>query len=793
MAEGELVTRLRVEGADQVKTALQQMRAGLDEIVRSIPSLQSQFAAATQSAVGMSGALSVIGGAAAAVTSPIGLLVISVGAVVGVMTHMANSAVGLFKEMRELSTVTGGTSADAERLRNTFALAGIGTEKLSFAMFRLGMSIETGGKELEHLGVSIRTASGEMKQTGQVFDEVREKLSQMTSASERAAAAGHLFSMRQARGLMPILSMSAERYAELSAKAERNAAVTNQLMGEVQRHIEVEEDLNQKLEQTRIRFTQIIALPVATKFAEWGLAALEFTKHLVGAGKEFAKSGILYGAWTIAGQEQFAQALTDQLAGVAKKIQDLDAQRIDQHKRMTEAEIKVSIERLRMENQLAAQRLRGEQAIFAEESKMRTGSDVEAIQSRMKMNDQLIALAEERYRRERALAEQRVHAETGGRLTAEEELKLEKERDSAILKLREENSKALVDLEKARAAANQRIAMDEIRALKAQHAERLNFIEQSSKREMARLEMSNLSRREILAKQYELEQQTTEQIRMLKVTEIDDEVARLKQLAALHKDNFAIQREVNQQLMALGVQRAQAEQAADTQIVEERKKMVTELQNLAREEAGIGDTLTNKAIENLRKRGRTSVSEADVMGEAERIRARGRATLGAFGGGGRVGMEALQEALSLRGVMESLTKGGFSIAGAIGQAIMQALAAFTGQRERFMPTGTVRLPAEGGGLSAADRQAMGEFGQGGYGPGPRGVPGPISPYISPREQIAGAPVMGAQLEAMQANIARAGDTAINHLVVRIPTIMEGWFEKVVDGLVRKLEFESART
>jgi len=757
VAEGEVVTKLRIEGADQVKTALSQMRDNLSRVIGSVQGSKAEFTGAAASAEGFGGALGIIGQAAKAATSPLGILIISVGAAAGVMMTMAKEAVGLFKEMRELSTVTGGTVQEAEDLRDTFELAGLGTEKLNMSMFKLGMSIESGGKDLEHLGISVRGAGGEIKATGEVFEEIRNKISQIGSASERAAAAAEIFGARQARGLMPILSMSAERYAELRKKAEENTAVTDAMMDRVAKYIEVQAELNNKLEVSRIRFAELIALPVVTKFTEWAVAALNFVTLLKTA-YDIAGAGMLGPLITgAAKKKQLQDKEAEDATAAAKKVDEQQAKGVQQNQRLIESELKARMERGRIQDELTTIQLKGEQAAFAEQSKMRTGSDQEAIQSRVAMNEKLIELAEQRYTRERALAEERVFKATGGRLAPEEEIKLEKERDVAIQGLRQDNAKALIEIEQARVAKSQEVNADEIKRIKAHNAEILAMVEGVGKRQIAQLEMSNRSTQEITTGRYQIERQMIQDTKNLKLIEINEEKGRLEALAEAHKGNYAIQRQVQEQIMGLSQQRVQTEQAADVQIIEQRKKMVADLQNLAREEAGIGDALTNKAIENLKKRGRTRVSEADVMQESARIQRTGVETLGAFGGGGRVSMDRLQESMAMKGTFESMAKGGFNIAGAVQQAISQAFAAFAGQRQQFAPTGT-------------DPALMQQLGMGG-----------------------GAPMMGAQVEVMESKIASSGDKAIGLMLERIPNIMEGWMVRTTDFMIRKLEFEAART
>jgi len=791
MPEQDLTIKTSLQGDSQVKAAFKGIRDAVQGMVESARGFQDQMARAGSQATSMSGSVNMLGMAFKAASSPLGLLAIGVGGAVTAMRMMNNEAINMYKELRELSSVTGLSMARTEDLKDTFELAGLSSDKLGFAMFRMSNLIEEGGKQFDHLGVSVRKADGTVKEAGDLFEEVRNKIASMSSSTEQSAAAMEIFS-RAGRSLMPILKMSQTEYDGLRERAERMGSMTDELAGATQKLITQKAELNQQLEVARMRFANIVTIPLEQTLLNWTNAATRFVASI-------QKFGIIGAAFI--GKEQMqeildAEAQADRLAGQLERKEkekaDAEAARQSGKKRMLEADIKNAIERGRTEDEVMTTRLKGEQAMFTELTKMRTGSDAAAIASGIEMNDRLIKIAEDRYQRERALAEERVFKAGGGKLSEEEELKLQKDRDTAITQLQQENAKQRIALVKSTQDQIVKITQQSIDAEKTAMQARLMVLESEKNREIALNEMSGQSRIQQLERQFTIEKQYTEQTRALKISEISKEEQRLTGLQKSLAGNYEAQQQINKQLMDLQVQRVQAETTADQQVIQQRRQMVTELQNLANQEAGIGDALTNKAIENLKKRGRTRVSEQDIMQEAAEIRARGQETI-AGARGGRVSAEKLQEALGMRGTFGEMTRMGGTSSGAIGTMFQQAMAAFSGQQAPGIPsmaTAGQRAMVGGGGAFAPTPGAGGQQ-----------IQLELQAYKQ-REELAmlqgmrggaGAGQAASAIDKMAGDIGKAGDTSIQKLLDRMPDIMGQWFEKFTDEMIRKLEFEASRT
>lgn len=793
MPEQDLTIKTSVQGDSQVKAAFKGIRDSVQGMVESARSFQDQMSRAGSQATSMSGSVNMLGMAFKAASSPLGLLAIGIGGAVTAMRMMNNEAINMFKELRELSAVTGLSMAATEDLKDTFELAGLSSDKLGFAMFRMSNLVEEGGKQFDHLGINVRKTDGTVKESGELFEEVRNKIASMGSSTEQSAAAMEIFS-RAGRSLMPILKMSQAEYDGLRERAERMGSMTDELAGATQKLITQKAELNQQLEVARMRFANIITIPLEQTLLSWTNAATRFVASI-------QKFGVIGAAFI--GKEQMqeildAEAQADRLAGQAerKEKERADAATAAQagKKRMLESDIKAALERGRIDDEVMTTRLKGEQAMFTELTKMRTGSDAAAIASGIEMNDRLIKMAEDRYQRERKLAEERVFKTGGGKLSEEEELKLQKDRDTAIVQLQQENAKQRLALVKSTQDQVVKITQQTIDAEKTAMQARLTVLESDKNRELAINEMSGQNRIQMLEKQFTIEKQYTAQTRQLKLDEIGREEQRLTTLQKSLAGNYEAQQQINKQLMDLQMQRVQAETTADQQVIQQRRQMVTELQNLANQEAGIGDALTNKAVENLKKRGRTRVSEADIMQEAAQIRTRGRETLGAAAGGGRVGIEQLQEAMSMRGTFGEMSKIGSSISGAIGTMFQQAMAAFGGQQAPGMPSmATPGMRAAAGGGGGAFMPTPGAGGQ--------QIQLELQAYKSrlDLEMLqgmragAGAGQAASAIDKMAGDVGKAGDTSIQKLLDRMPDIMGQWFEKFTDEMIRKLEFEASRT
>jgi hypothetical protein len=152
-----------------------------------------------------------LGRALAAVTSPIGLVAVGLAGV-AVAFHAATSAVlENARQVKALMAVSGLAAAEADNLADTFEVLGHDVGALTGALFKMGQAIDTGGKDLRDIGINLRKNTGELKSEGELFLEVRDRISEMGTASERSGALMAIFG-RQGRELASVFAMSREEF-----------------------------------------------------------------------------------------------------------------------------------------------------------------------------------------------------------------------------------------------------------------------------------------------------------------------------------------------------------------------------------------------------------------------------------------------------------------------------------------------------------------------------------------------------------------------------------------------------
>jgi len=310
---------------------------------------------------------------------------------------------------------------------------------------------------------------------------------------------------------------------------------------------------------------------------------------------------------------------------------------------------------------------------------------------------------------------------------------------------------------------------------------RASLMENARTRELAELESSNKDAISMMEERSRIEERYVTKSLDDRVTAIDAERSQLQAFAAAYPNVRSVQEQVDKRLIELQRERVQAEADADNKIVQQRQQMLQELKNLADQEAGIGDQLTSKAMENLRKRGRTKISASDVAEETGRIREQAEDVMSQFRAGGTVDMAKLQEAQGLRGLFQQMQRAGTTPSGAVGQSAEATLAALQGRPAPTAP-GQQGFFDPTSGQSLRDYQARLELQRARE---QLSTLGPTAGKLPPQEAT--------KLDESMKKVEDLGSAAITRMTERIPPLMQDWFEKFVDALVRKLEFEAART
>lgn len=144
-------------------------------------------------------------------TSPLTLIAAGLAAVGLAAKSAVSEMVGTFEQARQLAAVSGVSAQKTIQLSDAISLLGFDAGTLTTAFFRMGNEIETGAVGLTRLGVAVKDSHGDFKAEGDLFLEVRDRLSELGSASERNAALIDIFG-RSGRSLAPIFALSREEF-----------------------------------------------------------------------------------------------------------------------------------------------------------------------------------------------------------------------------------------------------------------------------------------------------------------------------------------------------------------------------------------------------------------------------------------------------------------------------------------------------------------------------------------------------------------------------------------------------
>jgi hypothetical protein len=161
----------------------------------------------------------VLGRAVSLLTNPLALAAAGIAAVGITAIHAANAVANNAKEIKGLMAVSGLGAEEADNLADTFAILGAESARVQTALFKMGTEIDKGGESLTRLGISIFDTAGGLKTEGALLFEVRDRISEMGSASQRSAALMELFG-RSGRDLASVFAMNATEFAKYRTIAE---------------------------------------------------------------------------------------------------------------------------------------------------------------------------------------------------------------------------------------------------------------------------------------------------------------------------------------------------------------------------------------------------------------------------------------------------------------------------------------------------------------------------------------------------------------------------------------------
>jgi len=228
---GAQVGKVTASGAAQAATGLQAVASGAKAGATGLATVTASGAVASsalsnvqQRAEHFNEAISaagintgIAGKVIAALTNPLVLTGIALGAVTAGALAGAHAMTENAREVKALMAVSGLGAEAADNLADTFQLLNIDSGILTAALFKMAQELDNGGAGLRKIGITYADVA-KVTNEGELFLLVRDKISQMSSASERSAALMAVFG-RSGRELAAAFALSREEMAKLTEKA----------------------------------------------------------------------------------------------------------------------------------------------------------------------------------------------------------------------------------------------------------------------------------------------------------------------------------------------------------------------------------------------------------------------------------------------------------------------------------------------------------------------------------------------------------------------------------------------
>ena len=150
-----------------------------------------------------------------------------------------------YEQLRQLQAVSGLAADEADQLADAWELLGGNAQTLTASMFKMSAEIDTGGKNMRALGVSIRDASGNLRTEGDLFLEVRDKISALGSASQRNAALLEIFG-RSGREMAAIFALSDVEFKKWLETAGKIGPSASESMRVTEQYVRAQAELDER-------------------------------------------------------------------------------------------------------------------------------------------------------------------------------------------------------------------------------------------------------------------------------------------------------------------------------------------------------------------------------------------------------------------------------------------------------------------------------------------------------------------------------------------------------------------
>lgn len=666
----ERIARARTEG--------QGMGNVFDSLQKALGGMSASLKTGGANTGLFSAALDTLNQGVTILRNPFTAVIASVGAFAVTLEKATAATIRAYDEIRQLQTVTGESAAWAERVADAFDFAGVSTSTLGAALFRLGFQSESGGKGLLKLGIDVRNAAGEMKSEGALLLETRDKIAALGDSSTRSAAMLELFG-RQGRALAPAFALPREEFERLLERADKYTSITPAMMEGAKRLTAAQKETAKAMGQLNAEIATSIGFDFGIVLEGWKQKFISFANAVA---KERGVLATLFGL-PKAEQEEARAAQAKVLMDAAEQIRK-NRQEAAKPKRLTDTEAAEQIQRLNLEFEFQQKRLKGATDYESERLKLEEGAGAKALGVQMETNEELLRLENERF--EKTMALHRRTLLPGGKLDPVLVEKLQREHQDRLLGIELEGNRLRLAQQAAFAEEYKRRMEDDLKVRNAVGEAYLTVLKTQQAAELAVIDLFSETRVEKLRQTYQASATAAEEYFRVREGQIAREKAALEAYAEMFPKSFQVQQEVQQKLADLAGQRTALEQETSQKLIAMRKDYLAQLKALAAEEASIGESLEQKAIARLQKRGKTKISQQDIAWETEKMGGEARTTMGAFAAGGRVSIEKLAEARSYGKQLAQMQQAGTTPSGAAAMFQAQQAAAYGGRPFAALPT-----------------------------------------------------------------------------------------------------------
>jgi tetratricopeptide (TPR) repeat protein len=209
----------------------------------------------------MTKAVDGFGGLDAKMVAVVGTCAAVVAAIVAIEKALIDLTVtqaSVADDIMTLSSTTGMTTEKIQELKYSSELLDVSFETISGSMTKMIRSMDTArdgsgdaADAYKQLGVDVADANGELRDAGEVFYEVIDRLGEMSNETERDAAAMQIFG-KSARELNPLIEAGSDRIKEFADEAHNAGYVlSNETLSSLGSVDDAVQRLNNQMEATK--------------------------------------------------------------------------------------------------------------------------------------------------------------------------------------------------------------------------------------------------------------------------------------------------------------------------------------------------------------------------------------------------------------------------------------------------------------------------------------------------------------------------------------------------------------